>query len=96
MLLLLAIGLLLAVSVRRRLRKEIVSSQLLFETKDELIRPPSIPEALPPSIKLPELVEEKSELIELLQTLQTQEVIQKKLHLLDSQIIRACKRRSTN
>ncbi len=87
LLLLLAIGLLLAVSVRRRLRKEIVSSQLLFETKDELIRPPPIPEALPPSIKLPELVEEKSELIELLQTLQTQEAIQKKLHLLDSKLL---------
>ena len=87
LLVLLAIGLLLAVSIRRRLRKEIVSSQLLFETKDELIRPPPIPEALPPSIKLPELVEEKSELIELLQTLQTQEAIQKKLHLLDSKLL---------
>ena len=87
LLLLVAIGLLLAVSIRRRLRKEIVSSQLLFETKEELIRPPPIPEVLPPSIKLPELVEEKSELIELLQTLQTQEAIQKKLHLLDSKLL---------
>ena len=87
LLLLVAVGLLLAVSIRRRLRKEIVSSQLLFETKEKLIRPPSIPEALPPSIKLPELVEEKSELIELLQTLQTQEAIQKKLHLLDSKLL---------
>ena len=87
LLVLLAIGLLLAVSIRKRLRKEIVSSQLLFETKDELIRPPSIPEAPTSSIKLPELVEEEYELVELLQTLHTQEAIQKKLHLLESQLL---------
>ena len=43
--------------------------------------------ATPPSIKIPELVEEESALIKLLQTLQTQEIIQKKLHLLESQLL---------
>ena len=87
LLVLLAVGLLLAIGLRKRIRKEIVSSQLLFESEDELIRSPSIPETLPPSVRLPELVEEKSELAKLLQTLHTQEAIQKELHLLETQLL---------
>ena len=77
----------MGISIRKRLRKEIISSQLQFETEEKLIRPPPIPKVLPPSINLPELVEEKSELAELLQTLRTQEAIQKKLQTLESQLL---------
>ena len=85
-LVLLTAGLLLA-GLRISKRKAIVSSQLLLETEDELIRKPSTPDVLPPSIRLPELVEEESDLIKLLQTLHEQEVIQEKLHLLESQLL---------
>ena len=86
LLVLFAVGLVLA-GWRRSKHKEIISSQLLFETEDELIRQPTIQEVRPPPIKLPELIEEESDLIKLLQTLHTQEVVQEKLRLLESQLL---------
>ena len=93
-LVLLAIGLLLAVNQRRRLRREIVSSQLQYEMEDEVIKPPVMPDVLPPSARLPELVEEEPELIKLLQTLNAQEAIQKELHNLESQLLEHVKEES--
>jgi len=93
-LVLLAIGLLLAVNQRRRLRREIVSSQLQYEMEDEVIKPPVMPDVLPPSARLPKLVEEEPELIKLLQTLHAQEAIQKELHNLESQLLEHVKEES--
>jgi len=87
LLVLLAIGLLLVISLRRRKRVEIVASQLLVKREEELIRPTPIPYTLPPSIVPPKLVEEESNLINLLQVLRAQEVIQKKLHLLETKLL---------
>jgi len=87
LLVLLAIGLLLAVGLKMRKRKEVVAPQLLLETEEEFVKPPSIPEISPPSIRLPELIKEESELTKLLQTLHAEETIQKKLHLLESQLL---------
>jgi len=87
LLVLLAIGLLLAVSLRRRKRVEIVASQLLVKREEELIKPPPIPDVPPPPITLPEIIEEESDLIKLLQVLHTQEAIQKELHLLETQLL---------
>ena len=86
-LILLAIGLLLAVSQRKRLRIKIVSSQLQYEIEDKVITPQVMSEVLPPSDRLPELVEEEPVIIKLLQTLHAQEVIQKELHNLESQLL---------
>ena len=84
---LLAIGLLLAEGMRRRKRREIITSRLLVEVKEELITQPPIPEAPPVSIRPPELVEEEPELIKLLRTLNAQIVMQEKLQLLESQLL---------
>ncbi|MEC7711470.1 MAG: NUMOD3 domain-containing DNA-binding protein, partial [Thermoproteota archaeon] len=86
LLVMLAIGLALTVEMRRRKARKIVASQLLFET-EEVIRPPSITEPKPPVIIPQELEQEKSDLIELSEILQAQEAIQKKLHLLETQLL---------
>ena len=73
--------------MRRRKRREIITSRLLVEVKEELITQPPIPEAPPVSIRPPELVEEEPELIKLLRTLNAQIVMQEKLQLLESQLL---------
>jgi len=84
---LLAIGLILAESVRRHKRREVIAARQLIEFEEEPVTQPPIPEVLPPSITPPELVEEEPELIKLLRVLHAQEVIQEKLQLLESQLI---------
>ena len=87
LLVLLALGLLLAMGLRRRKHREMVSAQILVEREEELIKPPSMPETVQPTIKLPELIEEESALSELLRPLHAQEAIQKKLHLLETRLL---------
>ena len=87
LLVMLAIGLTLTIEIRRRKARKIVSSQLVFETKEDVIRQPVIPKSEPPIIISQELEPEKAVLIQLLKTLQTQEEIQKKIHLLESQLL---------
>ena len=87
LLVLLAIGLLLAVRLRTRVRREIVAIHLVVEREKELIKPSSMPDAFTSPIRPPRLVEEESNLIKLLQVLHTQEVIQKELHLLETQLL---------
>ena len=87
LLVLLAIGIFLTVEMRKRKARKIVSSQLVFETEEEVIRPPSITKPEPSVIIPQKLDQEKSDLIELLEILRTQEVIQKKLQTLESQLL---------
>ena len=87
LLLLLTVGLLLAIGIRRRKEKQIVASQLLFETKDEVIKPPRVIEEQPSEIRLQKIIEEESNLVKILESLQTQEKIQKQLHLLETQLL---------
>ncbi len=87
LLVLLAIGLTLAIKFRKRIERKIVSGQLLFEREVETIRPPTIAKPEPQTVIPEQLEQEKPVLIELLESLQRQEEIQKKLHLLDSQLL---------
>ena len=87
LLVLLAIGLTLTIKFRKRIERKIASGQLLFEREPEIIRPPTITEPEPPRTIPEQLEQEKPVLTELLEALQRQELIQKKLHLLDSQLL---------
>ena len=87
LLVLLAIGLTLTIKFRKRIERKIASGQLLFEREPEIIRPPTITKPEPPIVIPEQLEQEKPVLTELLEALQRQELIQKKLHLLDSQLL---------
>jgi len=87
LLVLLAIGLTLAIKFRKRIERKIISGQLLFERELETIRQPTIRKPETQTIIPEQLEQEKPVLIELFEALQRQEIIQKKLHLLDSQLL---------
>ena len=87
LLVLLTIGLVLTVEMRRRKARKIISSELVYETEEEVIKPPIRTEPEPPIIIPQELDQEKHDLIELLQLLEIQEAIQKKLQTLESQLL---------
>ena len=75
----------------RKLLNQFFDSVLSYleqgQLETEIIKPPTITELEPPTAIPEQLEQEKPVLIELLESLQRQEEIQKKLHLLDSQLL---------